>query len=479
VTVTDDRLAHPGLIDPATEPHLQGVFAPVTDEVDLDNLPVVGELPSEMDGVYLRNGPNPRFAPVGSYLFPLDGDGMVHAMRIRDGRAGYSNRFVRTPALEAEEKAGRALWGGIMSPLPTADQVGPELAGTVRDLPDINVVRHGGKLLALAESANPFCLGPDLSTVGRETFAGDLPVGITAHPKIDPVTGEMAVFCYQLEPPYLTWSMLDPQGAVLRPATEVAGIDRPVMVHDMALTATYLVLVLAPLFFDMQAVMRGGSMLSWEPDQGVRIALIPRDGGRIRWASTTDPFWMWHAANAYDLLPDGSAGARVLLDYVEWSTPGMGISAPPKGGLARAVIDVESGRVSRDRLDDMPIEFPRIDDRRIGREHTTIAVGAKTGAHHLTSGAYDGIRWYTPATGSSVGWSSGTLTMGEPAYVPRPGDSDPTHGWWVTFAIDLTDQASHFLILPADDPASGPVARVEIPVRVPLGLHGNWLPTEE
>ena len=130
-----------------------------------------------MDGVYLRNGPNPRFSPVGAYLYPLDGDGMVHAIRISEGRAGYSNRFVRTPALIAEERAGHALWGGIMSPPPAADVVGPELAGTRRDLPDVNIVRHGNRLLALAESANPNGLGTDLSTRGRETFAGALPSG--------------------------------------------------------------------------------------------------------------------------------------------------------------------------------------------------------------------------------------------------------------------------------------------------------------
>jgi len=449
------------------------VFAPVTEEVDLRDLRVEGRLPDEMDGVYLRNGPNPRFTPIGHYVYPLDGDAMLHRIRISDGEADYSNRFVRTPALVREEGAGRALWGGIMDPPPTADTVGPQLAGTQRDLPDINVVRHGGKLLALAESATPFCMGTDLATLGRETFAGDLPVGITAHPKIDPVTGEMVVFCYQLEAPYLTWSVLDRSGAVTRRATEVAGVDRPLMVHDMAITPTYIVLVLAPLFFDMAALMRGASPLSWEPDKGTRVALIPRDGGPVRWA-TTEGYWMWHTANAYE-QPSGS----VVLDYVQWSTPGMGVSASPVGGLARAVIDPAAGTMSREQLDDVAVEFPRIDDRLIGHQHPTIAVGAKTGKRDLTSGAYDAVRWYQPGTGSSVEWQGGSLAVGEPAFVPRPGDPEPRHGWWVTFAIDLVDQSSWFVVFSAETPEDGPIAKVAIPVRVPLGLHGNWLPTEE
>ncbi|MDN5931719.1 MAG: carotenoid oxygenase family protein, partial [Pseudonocardia sp.] len=113
--MTADAGPVPAPIDPAAEPHLTGVFAPVVDEVDASDLTVTGQLPTEMDGLYLRNGPNPRFTPLGSYVYPLEGDGMVHGVWVGEGRARYANRFVRTPALDAEEKAGRALWGGLMT----------------------------------------------------------------------------------------------------------------------------------------------------------------------------------------------------------------------------------------------------------------------------------------------------------------------------------------------------------------------------
>lgn len=162
--------------DPSRVVHLSGRFAPVTEEVDEAELSVTGSLPAELDGVFLRNGPNPRFTPIGSYLYPIDGDGMLHGVWISGGRARYRNRFVRTPALVAEERAGRALWGGIESMiLPQVPDVEPELAGTFRDMPDINVVRHAGRLLALAESDCPFLMAPDLRTVGKETFDGALP----------------------------------------------------------------------------------------------------------------------------------------------------------------------------------------------------------------------------------------------------------------------------------------------------------------
>ncbi|MFF3013204.1 carotenoid oxygenase family protein [Streptomyces sp. NPDC057939] len=482
----------PPRFDPTRVAHLQGSFAPVTEEVEAADLEVTGVLPDALDGLYLRNGPNPRFTPIGSFLYPIDGDGMLHGIWLSEGRARYRNRFVRTPALLAEERAGRALWGGLESMItPDADQVGPELAGTFRDLPDVNVVRHGGRLLALAESDCPFRMGTGLETLGKEDFGGALPAGITAHPKIDPVTGEMVVFCYGLEPPHLTWSVIDRDGAVTRGPTPVDGVDEPMMIHDMALTARYAVLVLAPVFFDLGAAMAGGSFLAWRPERGTRVALIPRDGGPLRWASD-EAFWMWHTVNAYDEGP--GADAPVVLDYVQWSrlTVGGGsedTADPVTGGLVRARIDPVAGSMARTMLDDTRVEFPRIDDRRIGSRHRHVALATDTGRTDLLPGEYDAVRWYDTETGTSQVWSAGNLSVGEPVFAPEPGrDTDGSgsgaggtgsdeHGYWLTFATDRTDGSSWFLVIPAEDPTSGPVARARIPVRVPLGLHGCWLPT--
>lgn len=464
-------------VDVATDPHLHGVFAPVVDETDAADLVVEGELPAEMDGLYLRNGPNPRFTPLGSYVYPLEGDGMVHGLWVSEGRARYANRFVHTPALDAEIRAGRALWGGLMTgALPDEATVGPALAGTYKEMPDINVVHHGGRLLALGESVCPYRLSPELATLARETFDGAVPAGTTAHPKIDPATGEMALFCYGFQPPYLTWAMIGPDGRATRTPTPVPGLERPVMIHDMALTARYLVLILGPLTFDLAAAVSGGSVMAWRPEDGTRIALIPRDGGPVRWADS-DAFWSWHSAGAHD-----SDDGGVVLDYVEWTYPGGMVRGGPRnlGGLARAEIDPVRGSMTRRWLvEPGSMEFPRIDDRRIGRAHHTIAVGTKSGRHTLVSGENDALLWLDARTETTVGWEAGDDAVGEPVFVPRPGDPDDDHGWWITYAIDRTDQTSSALVIPAADPASGPVARVHLPTRVPLGLHGAWLPTEE
>lgn len=471
--MTTTRIPQP--IDPATEPHLSGLFAPQVSEVDVTNLRIEGELPPEIDGDYIRNGPNPRFPPLGGYLYPLDGDGMLHRIQVREGTARYTNRFVRTPAVVAEEAAGRALWPGITDIMytPGAELVGPDLAHTMKDLPGINVVRHAGQLLALAEGGTPFQISPELETLGRETFGGTLPVGITAHPKVDPATGEMFAFCYALGEPYLTWSVIGRNGETLRAATPVEGVSRPVMIHDMALTPHYIVLVLGPFFFDLAAAMAGGSPMSWEPEAGTRIVLIPRDGSAPRWIST-EACWLWHTANAYETQqPDGET--TVVLDYVRWTAPGGFAPGHIAGSLARMHLRPASGQVTHETLTDRSMEFPRIDDRSLTQNHRVIGTSLKTTDRPVLTGDADTLGWYDTASGRFDLWQAGNLAVGEQCYIPRPGDPDPTHGWWTVIATDRADQTSRLLVLAAEDLTAGPVATVHLPQRVPLGLHGAWL----
>ena len=332
-------------VDEATEPFLSGRFAPVHDEISVDDLVVDGTLPTDLTGAYLRNGPNPKFPPLGSYTYPLEGDGMIHGVWFEGGRARYANRFVRTNSLKAEEAAGKAIFGGLMTPA-FVDQslLGPDPDPTwpFKLDADINIVGHAGRLLALGEGVPPYEVTPTLDTVGRYDFAGGLPAGITAHPKIDPVTGEMIVFRYDVAAPFLTWAVIGPDGAVTRPPTAVDGVDeslhdprlrdhRPLPRHRAR-----------PLMLDVNAMLSGGNHSSGSPSSAPASRSSPATAHRCAGSTAT--------RSGRGTTPTPSTTATTSSSTSPGPPgPGSGSPAPTPhpitGAFARATLDPTAGTI--------------------------------------------------------------------------------------------------------------------------------------
>ena len=173
----DPRRRHDSPVETVTPFIRTGDYAPVTDELTAFDLPVGGAIPPELNGWYLRNGPNPRQA-TGHWF---TGDGMVHGVRLENGRAAwYRNRWVRTDSFENP------------IPLYNADRTRNLHAGVA----NTHVMRHAGKTLALVESSLPYQITNDLETLGAYDFDGKLVDSMTAHPKICPTTGELHFFGY-------------------------------------------------------------------------------------------------------------------------------------------------------------------------------------------------------------------------------------------------------------------------------------------
>jgi carotenoid cleavage dioxygenase-like enzyme len=463
-------------VDPVSNPYLSGAFAPVDSELDVADLPVIGKLPEDLHGAYLRNGPNAKFPPLGSYTYPFDGDGMIHGVWLTEDRAHYRNRYVLTKGLRAEIRAGHALWGGLMTPVtPPAGLVGPdqEPDGS-KSTPFINIVRHGHRFLALNEGTAPYEMTEGLATIGRCDFAGALPLGMCAHPKIDPVSGEMILFRYGLEDPYLYWAAIGADGRVSRPPEVIAEVDRGYMIHDFLITENYLMVVINPATFDLSRAAQGASPLAWEPDRGTRIAVIPRNGqaGKTRWVEG-DAFWCWHYANAWQ------DGGEIVTCFPWWSHLSLGIpgAAPAERKFVRARIDPTAGSFRLEDLDERPTEFPRVDDRRQGRPtryalllHATPAASERR--------IYDELFRFDLARGTTEVHRFPGHAIGEAVFAPKAGRSEEEAGYVLTFATDMATMQSTFVILDADDFSDKPVAVVKLPQRVPLGLHGNWYPAE-
>lgn len=453
------------------EPFLSGVYAPVDDELDVVDLPVTGSLPAALDGVYMRNGANPQFAPLGAYHW-FDGDGMVHGVYLRDGTARYKNRWVDTPGLRHEREAGHSLFGGIMNfTFPPTELL--EECGVFKNAANTNIVEHAGKYLALWEGGWPSEITRELESVGLWNFDGKLTGAMTAHPKWCPETGELVFFGYDpvAGPPFLRYHVADAKG-VLTHSADIT-LPRGVMMHDFLTTRHH------SLFFDLPAVISMTGEGMWQPQFGARIGVVPRTGGDadVRWFEI-DPCYVFHFLNAWEdgdvITAYGCRMPSVDLDF-ERAKERSGGRMPDGVGLTKWTIDLAAGTCSEELVDDTRSDFPRLHDGFLGLPHRFGHASAAV-RNPLDLG-FDAVVRYDLHQGSTVHWSAGEgHAVGEAVHAADPDRAGEEGGWLLVYDTDLASLSTDLVVLEADDITAGPVARVHLPRRVPAGFHGNWMP---
>jgi len=457
-----------------TSPFLRGNYAPVREEVTAGDLPVVGKIPAELDGMFVRNGPNPQFDPIGRYHW-FDGDGMLHGVRLRDGKASYRNRFIQTRGWKEEREAGKALYTGMLEP-PDLKKI---LTGgsPFKNAANTALVYHAKKLLALWEGGNPHEIRvPDLATVGEETFGGKLRHAFTAHPKVDPKSGEMFAFGYDVQKPYLRYSVFDAGGALVR--TVPIDLPRPTMMHDFAVTEHHAVFFDLPAIFDVPAMLAGEPGITWQPEHGARIGVLPRaatSGESVRWFELP-PFYVFHFLNAWESA-DGKTisvvGCRNERMPVSFGDDEVG---PVQPRLHRWTIDLAGGDVAEEQLDDRPCDFPRVAPARETR-HGRYGYVASIGHEKGLDGGFDAIAKYDLEAGTSeLHTLDAGMQCGETVFAPNPDGTAEDDGWLLNLVVDKATRDTALWVLDAQDVTAEPLAKVKMPRRVPPGFHGSWMP---
>ncbi len=460
-------------------PYLLGLFAPVRDEITTDDLEVIGEIPRDLNGVYLRNGPNRRYAAPGRYHW-FDGDGMVHAMAFENGRARYRNRYVRTKAFTREEAAGEALWSGVMES-PAGNPVGTARGLPLKDSANTDLIHHDGKVLATWYlCGQPMALDPlSLETIGAETFLGTLRGDVMAHPKADERTGELMWFDYGARDPLLRYGVVGASGRVEHEvAIELPG---PRLPHDMAITENWSVLMDLPLLQDAAAARQGRHKITFDRSMPTRFAVLPRRGTEVRWF-TAEPCYIYHVVNAWE------HGQTIVMDVCRVTRPEPVPTRPgPLGKLLgylrldarlhRYVFDLATGTTTETQLDDANTEFPSIDTRgwaANARYASTVHIA------EAETVRFDGLLRYDLVTGERQEHRFGPGRFGSEApFAPRDGSTGDDDGYLVSFVTDERDGRSEVEILDASDVTAGPVARVLLPQRVPLGFHATWVRSDQ
>ncbi|MBW4479736.1 MAG: carotenoid oxygenase family protein [Tolypothrix brevis GSE-NOS-MK-07-07A] len=459
------------MVTTPVNPYLDGNFAPVHKEITTQTLKVIGELPDDLSGMLVRNGSNPQWTPIGQYHW-FDGDGMLHGVRISNGKATYRNRYVQTKGWKIEHEAGKALWSGMLEP---SQKDNPH--DFYKNAGNTALTWHAGQFLALWEGGAPHVIKvPNLDTIGEYNYNGKLKSAFTAHPKVDPVTGEMMFFGYSFAPPYLQYSVVSASGELLR----TVPIDLPmgVMMHDFAITENYTIFMDLPLTFSIERMQKGEPMMMFESDRPSRFGIVPRhgDNSNIRWFESPACF-VSHTLNAYE------EGNEVVLIGCRVTSTMLGFSQAshdPDADIPRLYrwrFNLTTGTVREEMLDDVPGEFPRVNEQLLGRK---MRYGYTAKITPSTVLLFDGLIKYDFSSGKSETHEFGQGRYGgEAIFVPFPNATSEDEGWLITFVYDTTEDTSELVVVNAQDVNAEPVARVLIPQRVPYGFHGAWISEEQ
>jgi len=445
----------------SVSPFLEGAFSPVHDEVTSFDLPVTGRLPEELDGLFTQIGPTPLRPPkhrtVNRYTW-FTQDGMVSGVRIQDGRAAwFRNRWVRS------NRVARTL-GERRTPGPRHFPV---------DTVNTNVIAHNGLLLALVETGClPARLGSTLDTVEYTDLGGQLRRGVSAHPKLDPDTGELHLLACSPLRRWADYLVLGADGT-LSHQLRVPLRGRP-LIHDIALTSRHVVFFNPPVQFAGRKAVRESFPYRWQDGHPTRLGVLPRPGtgGQLTWFDIPDCF-VFHTVGAHEPSP-----GHIELTAIRYDRLFDSNSADPLAGdghLWRWSVDLDRGTVTSTPLGDRPHELPRSDPRLLGRplRHYYAVTADRSDARPYQA---DALLQHDFTTGEPLirRLSPGHVTA-EPVFVPQPRRTDQDAGWIAYFEYDPDTDTTSLIWLDAADLTGPRLATVTLPIRVPLGCHCSWI----
>ncbi|XP_057512281.1 carotenoid 9,10(9',10')-cleavage dioxygenase 1-like [Actinidia eriantha] len=493
----------------SSQPHhwLSGNFAPVCETPPCKDLPVIGYLPECLNGEFVRVGPNPKFAPVAGYHW-FDGDGMIHGLRIKDGRATYLSRYVKTSRLKQEEYFGGAKFMkiGDLKGLFGLLMVNMQMLRAKLKVLDVSygngtgntaLVYHHGKLLALSEADKPYVLkvleDGDLQTIGLLDYDKRLAHSFTAHPKVDPFTGEMFTFGYSHTPPYITYRVVSKDGFMHDPVPIT--ISDPIMMHDFAITENYAIIMDLPLYFRPKEMVKDKKLIfTFDETKKARFGVLPRyakDELLIKWFELPNCF-IFHNANAWE------EGEEVVLITCRLQNPDLDmVSGTVKekienfnNELYEMRFNMKTGLASQKKLSASAVDFPRVNESYTGRKQRFV-YGTILDSIAKVTGIIKFDLHAEPESGKKKleigGNVHGIFDLGpsrfgsEAVFVPRePGiTSEEDDGYLICFVHDEANGKSAVNVIDAKTMSADPVAVIELPTRVPYGFHAFFVTEEQ
>jgi carotenoid cleavage dioxygenase len=449
----------------------------VSDELVLVDLPVEGTIPSDLNGIYLRNGPNPMFEPKGSYHL-FDGDGMLHSGQFRDGKFTYRNKYIRTTDWLKNKEAGEESFWSVTNSV--KDSIDKPMA----DVSNTDVIGHAGKAITnWYLSGIPHIIDPlTLETIkAAPEYVSGLGNGMSAHCKVDESTDDLMYFDYYTQKPHMSYGVVNAEGKLVHHVPIELPGDR--LMHDMGITKNYSILHDVPVYHDEEALKVGRHKIIFDSSLPIRFGIIPRFGASdsIQWFDFTSCF-MYHVVNAWE---EGDEIVMVACRYMpaknadgsidEKRTAKMISRLEMDSCLWRYRMNLKTGETHEECLNaDHNVEFPSYNSAYTGLK----SKWAYLVDHHPKVLHWTGIRKMNTDTGESVGeWSDDHehCWYSEPWFGAADNPTSEDHGYVVTFCWNDKTLVQELQVFDALNISNGPVARIKLPHRVPSGFHACWM----
>ena len=458
-------------------PQLTGTFAPIADELVLDQLPVEGEIPADLNGVYLRNGPNQQYEPKGVHHY-FDGEGMIHSGTFRNGSFSYRNRWIRTEGWKQNDAAGEELFWGVMN------SVKESTDKPMNDAANTDVIGHAGKaVVSWYLAGTPHIVDPltlETERAAPEYVSGP-GMGMSAHCKVDEHSGDLLFFDYFTEKPHMSYGVVSAEGKLVHHVPVELPGDR--LMHDMGITENYSILHDVPVYHDEEALKAGRHKIRFDSSLPIRFGVIPRFGAAdsIRWFEFSSCF-LYHVVNCWE---EGDEVVMIACRYMpakkddgsidEERTAKMIASLEMDARLWCYRMNMKTGETREECLNpDHNVEFPTYNSLDTGRYTQWVYLVD----HDPKMLRWTGIRKMNTDTGESVGeWSDGhdDCWYSEPWFAPADNPQSEDHGYVVTFCWNAKTEVQELQVFDALDINQGPVARIKLPRRVPPGFHACWM----
>ena len=462
-------------------PFVTGNFAPTTNERELDDLPIEGKVPTDLNGVYLRNGPNPRFEPKGK-LHYFDGDGMVHGVQFINGKVIYRNKWVRTEGWQQNDQSQQENFWGVMNTVKGNEQK------PMNDVSNTDVIGHGGKAVTGWYLAGvPYIIDPiTLDTVKAAKEYVEAPgYGMSAHFKVDEVTGDLLYFDYFTEKPHMSYGVVNKDGKLVHHVPIELPDDS--LMHDMGVTENYSILHDVPVYHDPEALRAGRHKIRFDSKLPIRFGVIPRFGASdtIRWFEFSSCF-LYHVVNCWE---EGDEVVMIACRFMptlrddgsidEEATAKMIAHLEMDARLWCYRMNVKTGESSEKCLNaEHNVEFPSYNSKLTGR----FTEWSYLVDHDPKMLRWTGIRKMNNITGESVGeWSDGAdyCWYSEPWFAPKDDPQSEDDGYVVALCWNDNIKVQQIQVFDALDISAGPVARIELPDRAPPGFHACWMKPEQ